>query len=156
MGGKRGTPEERFWRYVNKDGPNGCWLWTAAIGSHGYGMFCETGSKADVAHRISWRLLKSPIPTGMFIDHRVCRNKQCVNPEHLVVCTASENILQPDGVAGMKKAKTHCVRGHSLLSDNVRITRQGRRACRACQAIHHARRYKVDGVTYYRPLVEFS
>lgn len=32
------TPEERFWEKVNKDGPNGCWVWTAGT-TRGYGAF---------------------------------------------------------------------------------------------------------------------
>jgi HNH endonuclease len=80
--------EERFWRYVDADGP--CWLWTGTrIGRTGYGHISLNG-QTTLAHRWAWEFLIGPIPKGMQLDH-LCRVKCCVNPDHLEVVTPSEN-----------------------------------------------------------------
>jgi hypothetical protein len=84
------SPEERFWRFVEKT-PD-CWKWTGKKKS-GYGAFSK-GSKKDgdyLAHRFSWSLHnKQEIPQGMFVMHR-CDNPECTNPEHLILGTPKEN-----------------------------------------------------------------
>lgn len=52
---------DRFMRYVDKGGPNGCWLWTGAKRAHGYGAMMmgsrRDGTKrAEQAHRVSYEL----------------------------------------------------------------------------------------------------
>jgi hypothetical protein len=82
------TPEERFWAKVNKT--EDCWLWTAGLNQVGYGHFCLE-KKPVKAHRISleWSLGR-PIGEGLVARHK-CRNRNCVNPEHLEEGTKKEN-----------------------------------------------------------------
>ena len=42
------------------------------------------------AHRIAYNLFRAYVPFDMTVDH-VCRNIWCVNPDHLDVCSRSEN-----------------------------------------------------------------
>lgn len=82
----------RFWEKVDKNGPNGCWLWLGGIGSRtngGYGVFWN-GENNTGAHRFSYELHKGPIPDDMTVDH-LCYNPPCVNPDHLRLLTNSEN-----------------------------------------------------------------
>lgn len=130
---------ERFWEKVEKGGgPKGeCWIWMAAAGKppDEYGRFmCRTDGrwKAVRAHIWAYRTLVGPIPPGMTLDHRVCRVKKCVNPAHLVVCTQGENSSQPDGGAGMRRAKTACLRGHPFDGTNTYVRPNGLRMCRIC------------------------
>lgn len=76
----------RFERRVDKGGPNGCWLWNGFRDNRGYGRFHGTRS-----HRVSWQLLRGPIPEGMDICHH-CDNPPCCNPDHLFVGTHAENM----------------------------------------------------------------
>ena len=79
--------EDRFWSKVDKT--ETCWLWTAHR-SNGYGQFGING-KMRKAHRVSWLLSNRSIPEGHVIRHK-CRNKHCVNPEHLETGTQAENV----------------------------------------------------------------
>lgn len=76
--------------------PDGCWTWTGArdLRSGGYGMIrvnCVDGARTSRPHRVTWTILKGPIPDGLVIDHIVCGNRLCCNPDHLRVVTQSEN-----------------------------------------------------------------
>lgn len=82
------TLEERFWPKVQKT--QGCWNWTAATDqSTGYGRIQIDGT-AGYAHRAAYELANGPIPAGMMVDHR-CRNRGCVNPDHLRLATNKQN-----------------------------------------------------------------
>lgn len=86
---------DRYWMKVHR-GP-GCWLWTGAISSTGYGSFSEpVGSAGRVAHRISYALTVGPIPEGMDLDH-TCHQRACVNPSHLRPVTRKQNMEHMQG-----------------------------------------------------------
>lgn len=70
------------------DEPTGCWVWQRAITYKGYGALNRDGTGA--AHRWYYERHVGPIPEGLTLDH-LCRNKRCVNPEHLEPVTAAEN-----------------------------------------------------------------
>lgn len=83
----RGDSDKRFWAKVAK-GP-GCWHWVGAPTAQGYGLI-RYGGKYRTAHRVSYEINVAPLPDGMQIDH-ACRNRMCVNPDHLRVVTDGEN-----------------------------------------------------------------
>jgi hypothetical protein len=122
---------------IDKNGPvpaarpdlGHCWTWTGPRSRYGYGRH---GAKH--AHRLVYEAARGPIPVGLVCDH-LCRNRGCVNPEHIEPVTSGENVRR--GISGQlarerQRAKTHCPRGHAYEGANLRVY-GGRRHCRACQ-----------------------
>lgn len=125
------TKVERFWLRVVKT-PE-CWLWTGQLDIGRYGVFTWEGRKPRKAHRIAYELLIGPIPFGLQLDH-LCRNRACVNPEHLEPVTAQVNVLRSlpfRSHISTKPLKTHCPQGHAYNEANTRLYR-GARVCRQC------------------------
>jgi hypothetical protein len=113
---------------------SGCHVWTGGKTLNGYGTFAvETahrGGTRDLAHRWAYEQTVGPIPAGYDIDH-LCRNRACVNVEHLEPVTRQENIRRAAA------AKTACHAGHPYTPENTYV-RPGtvHRTCRICA---HAR-----------------
>jgi len=106
-----------------------CWEWKRSIGTHGYGVF----SRVSLAHRFSYERFKGKIPKGLQIDH-LCRNKKCVNPDHLEAVTGKINSLRGDR-AKIQRSKTHCLKGHEYTEENTYRYPDGRRSCEVCRKI---------------------
>ena len=129
--------EQRLLRYVRKRA--GCWEWTGAKDSGGYGQLRYLGVN-HLVHRVAWLVWRGPLKKGLDVCHS-CDNPVCVNPAHLWVGTAKDNIR--DSVAKKRNyhaAKTHCPHGHEYAGDNLRVGTQGggrwrKRVCRECERI---------------------
>lgn len=131
------TTEERFWSFVNKDGPvseyrpdlGPCWVWTGAL-THGYGAF-SVGNRQTKAHIFSFTLIKGAIPSEHERDH-LCRVRACVNPDHLEAVIHWINVARGISPHGKNAVKTHCKRGHEFTPENTRRDRRGSRHCITC------------------------
>lgn len=137
---------ERFFNKVDASGD--CWEWVGATSNQGYGHFRGQGER--YAHRVVWTELVGPIPPGFTIDH-LCRNRGCVNPDHLEPISALENVRRGFAPSMRNARKTHCKRGHQFTPDNTRYEGDGSRHCRTCE------QQRVRGKTRApRPLTDRS
>ncbi len=75
---------------------------------------------------MSWEMIHGPIPDGAYVCHR-CDNRACVNPEHLFLGTALDNMR--DMIAKGRARHDVTPRGEAhphakLRADDVRHIRQ--------------------------------
>src|SRR5690348_9816375 len=88
-----------------------CHNWNGPLDKDGYGTFFLMG-KNRRAHRVSWLIHRGPIHNDLIVGH-TCRNRRCVNPQHLKLVTAKENSLEnSDSIPSINAQKTHCKQGH--------------------------------------------
>lgn len=131
--------ERAFWLRVDKRSPGECWPWTGNS-CQGYGRIAVC-REYFYAHRIAWAIHNGRPPRiGEIIRHQ-CDNPICVNPQHLLIGTNADNML--DAKLRMRSSnirKTHCPQGHPYSAENTALEySQGtlgtitHRKCRACR-----------------------
>ena len=141
----------RFWSKVKKQGDLQCWEWTARRNRAGYGTF-KYKNRTVLAHRVVFELLGKSIPSGMYVDH-MCRNRACLNPQHLRFVTPEINALENSkGQSAINKSKNFCKNGHPLIEENLMQskTRLIKRQCKICHR-EYTRQLYADRKTA-RPL----
>jgi len=74
---------------------DGCWSWNPYRDSDGYGSFTININKHKYtlrAHRYSWVIAnQQDWPADKPVARHTCNNPCCVNPDHIVPGTVSEN-----------------------------------------------------------------
>ncbi len=128
------SPLERFLRKIQPI-ESGCWLWQGALNGSGYGRL-GVDYHLVRAHRFSYEHFIGLIPSGMEPDH-LCRNRACVNPDHLELVTSRQNTLRGDGATAQNARKTTCPKDHPYDY----VDGQGRRRCRECRRETYRRKY---------------
>lgn len=89
-----------------------CWEWTANQDKDGYGMFFLRRRNRR-AHRVSYYAYKGEIPKG-FVVHHICKNRRCVNPNHLEARSIYDNLMDSNNVGAINKRRVYCKNGHKF------------------------------------------
>ena len=125
-----------------------CLIWTAAKDSGGYGCLTVKG-KHWRAHRFIYSILKNGIDSKLTIDH-LCRNRSCVNIQHLEQVSVGENVLRGISSPAQNARKTQCIHDHEFTPENTYIRPDGKRMCKACAAASSRRIRKTTAWKEYR------
>lgn len=104
------SEQNRFNSKWRKSGQ--CWLWLDALDRDGYGTFFFRRLNRR-AHRVAWFMRNGDLKEGLVINH-TCRNRHCVNPQHLQAISVTENVMRDSTSAPyLNSQKTHCPKGHA-------------------------------------------
>lgn len=124
--------------HYTADAKSGCWNWNGSKNGEGYGQIRRQNLRTP-AHRHFYIHHRGAIPDGLVIDH-LCRNRLCVNPEHLEVVTQRENKLRGVGFVADLYKRESCLNGHTNW---IYAMRDGymRRCCRTCKNLR-SQKYK--------------
>jgi hypothetical protein len=109
-----------------------CWIWQLTLDDKGYGH-AGRGGKVVAMHRFHFEQRYGPVPPGRELDH-LCRQRSCVNPEHLELVTHAEN----------------CRRGKSTKLDWERVTEIRRLAAKGAVQRRLAERFGVTEQQIHR------
>jgi hypothetical protein len=88
----------RVLRRTLLDDDDKCWSWQGSVNRNGYaqirvGSRYDGTSRDDGVHRVVYEHFNGAIPVGFDIDH-LCRNRVCVNPNHLEAVSRRENLAR--------------------------------------------------------------
>lgn len=122
---------------INVSG-TGCWEWSRSTGSHGYpqgSVSKVTGKRVSLAHRLSYMAHIGDIPEKMQVDH-TCKNRICVNPDHLEAVPQHVNIRRQFGFCDDISV---CAHGHS---GHMARNKRGELFCRECTRVSN-KRYRL-------------
>ena len=93
---------KRLLRYSKKKG--NCRIWTGQIYWNGYG-YIRYKKKMVRVHRLSYLLIgKKTLTSGLVLDH-LCRNRACIETDHLEEVTNKENLHRGKGFGWVNRKK---------------------------------------------------
>lgn len=114
----------RFAQQAPTGEPDACWVWDGTRNNHNYGVFfirpINTIRSRSFwpcgAHRLSWILANGQsIEQGLYVCHR-CDNPPCINPAHLFLGTALDNVRDAISKGRMRPAGGHAGGDYSHMA----------------------------------------
>lgn len=129
------SPKNRVRRIVSVDLATHCWNSTKVPDGNGYVTLGFPDGKR-MAHRVSYEAFVGPVPDGLVIDH-LCRNRRCLNPDHMEPVTQGENARRGGGLEIANESRRggrfvgRCKRGHDRAT-HQRVAKDGKSFCSQC------------------------
>lgn len=105
------------------DPASGCWNWQGGKDEKGYALDTDNGRTRRV-HITHYEAKHGPVPDGFELDH-ICRNRGCVNPDHVEPVTHTVN-MRRSLVAKLTEADVQTIRAlRGTMTQRAIATRYG-------------------------------
>ncbi len=121
-----------------------CWVYEGPLYRNGYGKLSRKVHETRLAHRASFIEHRPEVEIeGLDLDH-LCRNKACINPDHLDPQSRSINLRRGYDVVNQGFCKNKI---HPKTPENVMLVGSSR-VCRQCKLEKDRRagaRYRAKG-----------
>lgn len=132
----------KFADHIDQEATGTCWEWAGAQNGAGYGQLTWR-RRRHLAHRLSWALANGRWPGDLQVMHS-CDNPGCVNPAHLRLGSAKENMvdaavkgrlrrkLTPDAVRDIRASHEagqtiwHITKRYPVSASSIRAVIEGR------------------------------
>lgn len=112
-------PVIRFWKKVERRGPNECWPWLGWRNQSGYGQFHVSGRLRLPAHVYAWKITHGDLPPDKPWGLHHCDNPPCCNPSHIFPGTSQDNVRDRHAKGRDAKGNRH---GMTKLSEEDIVT----------------------------------
>ena len=113
----------------------GCWEWQRSCTRDGYGVLGIGRNNQWRAHRAAYEEFVGPIPDGMLVCHH-CDNPRCINPAHLFLGTAKDNMQDKSAKGRNPKEMVKKQKIPHAEYDKIREIRMGGSSLKELAAIY--------------------
>lgn len=83
-GGKPSDIRAYLDKYVPEKPNDACWVWIGPLSNYGYGAWRAAKHRGN-SHKIVYEYLRAVSILGGFCLDHLCRNRRCVNPDHMEI-----------------------------------------------------------------------
>lgn len=83
------------------DPTTGCWVWNGKLSEKGY-AYARLDNRLVRVHRAVYQALNAYIIARWDVDH-LCRNRACINPNHLEQVPRRVNFLRGNAIHNLPK-----------------------------------------------------